>query len=114
MQVSRRGEFYVVSRITGPTHNFLGLRFGGVGDCILSQKWVQSNFQQCVEPELVRREVLAAVAEANAKWSTNYTVAEVEFVGDDTPIYRAYRMLANLLIERMHSDLLSSEPTSDK
>jgi hypothetical protein len=103
MHFSTDGTFYNVARITGPTHNLLGIRFAGrrrrEGDPSIEA------LRDVPAPKLaadeVLREVLTGVAEANARNGTVYAVEVVRFVPDDTPPVSIYRVLAAEIVGRL-------------
>jgi hypothetical protein len=56
-----------------------------------------------VEADDVLRQVLEGLSEANAELGTNYQVAAIRFVTDDTPSSSTYRFLAKSIVERVAS-----------
>src|SRR5262245_56688059 len=106
MQFSRDGDWYQVVRISGPTHNLLGLRFArrsGMPPVVVRSS--VSNEAPTIEADDVQRQVLEGVAEANAKLGTDYQVAEIRFVTTDTPSPSTYRLLAKRLLEEIATSL---------
>lgn len=105
MIVTKVGDVYKASRITGPTHNYLGIVFTRV---------------QPAEPKLIPRElnnelptidttkmiaaVVAGIDEVS-RASSRWLYAEiVEYVISDTPDYPAYSKLAKAITEAASAD----------
>jgi hypothetical protein len=102
MHFSRDNEWYQVSRITGPTHNKLGLKFGPSGG---SRPPIEAlligNGEAKIVADEVQQQVLEGVAEANAEFGTDYQIAAILYVVNDTPSPSVYRMLARYLIKHL-------------
>jgi hypothetical protein len=102
MHFSTDGVFYNVVRITGPTHNLLGLRFGNRRRETAPQiEAARVAGTPRLHSDEVLEEVLAGVEEANARSGTSYVVDGVRFVPDDTPPVTIYRELAAQIVNRM-------------
>jgi hypothetical protein len=109
MQFSRDDEWYQVVRITGPTHNLLGLKFGEreVSQPIIEAISVDDG-EATIIADTIKQQVLEGVAEANAEARTDYKVVAIRYVVTDTPSSSIYRSLAKALVEqRAH---LASNP----
>ena len=107
MHFTRHEEFYAVSRIAGPRHNLLQLRFGGEG--------VLEPVCECLppigtcehEPLDVRAlidHVQAGVDEANERFGSAHRVTHIRFVENDTGPEEIYALLASSIVERIESD----------
>ncbi len=106
MQFSRRDEFYQVSHITGPKHNFLAL-------AIMNNRSANSapiitslpSVGQCLHPPLNQQQILRAVMEgvstANTRFGTQFAVQRVQYLANDTGPEGLYGVLALKLIERL-------------
>lgn len=105
MHFSRLGNSFRVARITGPSHNLLGIEFGNEPDSPLVTvlDTVQRNppTGSLLLTTEVRSNVLLGVADANADFGTNYSVKRIEFVATDSPPHEIYRLLARSIVERM-------------
>ena len=102
MHFSRDHEWYQISRITGPTHNKLGLKFGeGEGSQPTIEALSVGDGEAKIVAEVVQQQVLEGVAEANAEFATDYHVAAIRYVINDTPSSSVYRMLAISLIRQL-------------
>jgi hypothetical protein len=105
MQFIRVKNCFKVVRITGPSHNLLGIEFGEVSDSpeeavVESLPSDGGNTASLSETE-VRKNVVLGVAEANREFGTNYVVSRIEFVPTDSPPAETYRALARSIIERL-------------
>jgi hypothetical protein len=102
MHFSRDHEWYQVSLTTGPTHNRLGLKFGESGS---SQPTMEAlsvgDGEAKIVAEEVQQQVLEGVAEANAEFGTDYQIAAIRYVMNDTPSSFIYRILARFLIRQL-------------
>jgi hypothetical protein len=102
MQFVRDGDWYLATRITGPTHNLLGLRFGQPhGSHPAIERSSVGGGSPIIEADDVLKQVLDGLSDANTKLGTDYRVAAIRFITDDTPSSSAYRFLAKSIVERM-------------
>ncbi|HEY0074605.1 MAG TPA: hypothetical protein VGB77_10920 [Abditibacteriaceae bacterium] len=108
MTFSKSKNFYLVSHITGPTHNLL------IVNVIQSNKRVEPIIKSlspdgscgCGPPDAnaVLNNVLRGAKEANDQLGTNYKVLEVRFIENDSRIETVYAYLVRKLIERIESN----------
>ena len=101
MDFSRDQEWYQISRITGPTHNKLGLKFGQSEGLPTIEALSVGDGEAKIVAEVVQQQVLEGVAEANAEFGTDYHVAAIRYVVTDTPSSSVYRMMAISLIRQL-------------
>jgi hypothetical protein len=108
MQFVRLGNSFRVARITGPSHNLLGIELGegrtlaedpSIGVLSLAADGEPGVLLSASE---VRDAVLMGVAEANEELGTIYSVKQIEFVPSDSPPAETYRFLARAIIERLN------------
>ena len=102
MRFSRDEDLYIMTHIPGPSHNYLGLRFGGADMPRLVPTGPAGVNH--LEPRWVLAEVLAGVAAANERLETDYRVREVHFRVDDSRREGIYTEMARLLVCAMHAD----------
>ncbi len=102
MQVIKDGDLYKIARITGPTHNFLALRFGLTAGPTPRVEALASRSGARLDGDALGGEVEKGVADANQRLGTSYQVDLIQFVPDDTPPETAYRGLAERITEAMH------------
>lgn len=108
MHVQQRDGLFVVSRITGPTHNRLALR--------LAQGTAQMDLHVEVLPPvgecrhhngLTADETLPAIlegiSEANRELGTDYVATYAEIVENDTRQSGVYAYLARHIVRTVHS-----------
>jgi hypothetical protein len=104
LQFSIRDRFYQAARITGPTHNFLGVRLEAATAAsapnVERLAGLGPGRASLDEDELVAA-VLAGVAEANDRYGTRWAVTHIRYVADDSPPETAYRMIAFAIVERL-------------
>ncbi len=103
MQFIRDGELYKVVSVTGPTHNFLGIMFGGQdGEAVeVDIMDIKPSEPKRLVPDEVEEQVLAGVEEANGELGIGYRVKRIQFVPSDTPPVKIYRELAKQIVERL-------------
>jgi hypothetical protein len=104
MQFVKDNEWYKVVRVTGPSHNLLGIAFaknGAQSDVVIEALPVETNAPSKLHGKDVRQNVEAGVAEANEALNVNYSVSRIQFVPTDTPPASVYRMLARSIVERL-------------
>lgn len=103
MQYYKYSDWHEVIRVTGPSHNLLGLKIGDeADDGVLSVEAMPK--QDAATPQFetaLQEEVMAGVQEANAEFATDFRVNGIRYVGTDTLDLPTYRYLAKLLIERV-------------
>jgi hypothetical protein len=104
MYFRKHGEWNRVVRITGPSHNLLGIVFvdgRAPSDVIVESLPTSQKVQQQLLAEEVQKHVLAGVAEGNAESGAHYAVAKIQFVPTDSPPASVYRMLARSMVQRL-------------
>ena len=102
MQFILDNGVYKISRITGPTHNFLGIRLGDNSNSVeVSALPVKQGEAQRVEKNDVLKQVLAGLQDINSELAKGYSVSEVFFVPSDTPSSSVYKLLTIELIKRI-------------
>lgn len=96
---------FKVVRITGPSHNLLGIEFAEVADSpknvVVESLPSESGNTPCLSATEVEKNVVQGVAEANREFSTNYVVKRIEFIPTDSPPAETYRALASTIVERL-------------
>lgn len=103
MQFLRDEIGFKVVRITGPSHNLLRLVFRTDGsEPEVKRLQPVGSEDELATPKVVRA-VLAGVVSANEDFSTHYEVAEIAFVGSDSPPEDIYAILAYQIIERLET-----------
>ncbi|GAA5497225.1 hypothetical protein Rhal01_03418 [Rubritalea halochordaticola] len=102
---------YRVVRITGPTHNLLGLEFRDDGqDCVQTAVDLRNGGQSVINQDELIRHVNQGVSDANRDFGANYFAMTIQYAGDDTPPEDIYSVLAYKIIER----LVTSESFASK
>jgi hypothetical protein len=105
MRISQDGSFYQISIITGPTHNLLRIQFVRAGVPASPTIEVLPSTGECHHAPLdsgkILREVLEGVERANTERGTNFAVAKVQWVENDTPPESTYSFLARRLVEHL-------------
>lgn len=103
MWYSINGDFHRVVRITGPTHNLLGLSFSEDAPEAVSLERLADSSERAIDEDRLKRAILSAVAEANAALKTDYHVRRIQYVPTDTPDPAIYSSLARRIVERLAS-----------
>ena len=103
MQFVREGGLFKVVRVTGPTHNYLGLAFRDQEDAEveIDVMDIRPGEPTRLKADEVKAEVLAGVDAANRSLGTSYRVRRIQFVRSDSPPVEIYRHLAVKLVERV-------------
>ncbi len=97
---------FQVSRITGPTHNLLGLRLSkqpAFGVMIVKLPPVHPGRHNPIDEAQLQIAVMAGVEAANRECGTEWHVAEIAYVEDDTPAFSQYQICANAVVKRLAS-----------
>jgi hypothetical protein len=86
MNVIFDNGLYKIARTTGPTHNFLALALDAAGgrDAVPEALVLNDSERVRVTAELVKNQVIDALAEFNARFDTTYGVTRIQFVPSDT------------------------------
>jgi hypothetical protein len=106
MKVSHDGDLYRGSHITGPTHNYLGLRLqpnGGVAEVTVLPPVGECRHDDGLAANEVREWISEGVARANDELGTGYGVSYAEVVENDSRRPDVYSELARCIIKVAHS-----------
>jgi hypothetical protein len=100
MQYTKIGDLHRLVRITGPTHDLLGIEFGGKNpaDCIVERLGPSADQRAELSDEEVRGWVLLAVAKANAELGTTLVAQRIQYVANDTRDEKAYALMTRELV----------------
>lgn len=102
MQFVLDNGVYKVARITGPSHNFLGIR---LSDDKRKMKVLSLQSDCCkilrINEEEVVNQVSLGLARINENLSKQYFISEVQFVASDTYSSDVYELLTMELISRI-------------
>ena len=105
MRFSKRDDIYQVSRITGPAHNLLRLELGTEGEAadpvVEALELDRAAPATGLDPDVIRKEVLAGIATANIGSSGRHAVRKIQYVKSDTPSEGVYELLARSIVERI-------------
>lgn len=105
MRFSKDENFYQVSWISGPRHNFLAIAFAENDDRSEPQIQMLPPRGECRHTALKEDEILnfvqQGIAEANRAFKTNFRVNCIKYVENDTSPEKQYVMLAYRIIERL-------------
>lgn len=110
MFIEKEGAFYRASRVTGPTHNVLELRFvdaaqeAGATPGVEALPPVGPGRHEPLGPETVLRAAVGGVEEANRDFGAGLRVALVRYASDDTPPERAYGTTAYAVAGKIARD----------
>ena len=107
-QFSTDGDLEFVSYVTGPTHVRLGLKLAkSPRTAVLTRRpAIGGCAHGALDPALVQEATLLGVADASAE----LFVERIDYVADDSPDDRLYRVCARLLAEKF----LASESGYEK
>lgn len=103
MQFVFDGKFYKVIKITGPTHNMLGLvldkdKSHDIETIALKLKMDEKDN---IDPLDVKSQVMSGIEAVNHELGVKYTVEKIQFVPSDTPSESVYKELAIEIIKRL-------------
>lgn len=95
---------YKVARITGPHHNFLGVRLNEVDSKVTVEALPVKNGERVhIEQQDVLAQVVDGLREVNEELGTNYFVSLILFVPSDSPSSSVYKFLTIELIKRIEN-----------
>lgn len=103
MRFCLKGEWHSVSRITGPTYNYLGVKFGADSQNLrpIVEAMRSELGDATVLPDDVERQVVLGISQANKKFGTEYRAIGIRYVPTDSPSPEVYRLRAAMLVERL-------------
>lgn len=99
MQYIIDGEFYKISRVTGPKHNMLGVRFSDTDKEMEVVDFEQVNFSASE----IKSQVQLGLADINRELGTKYKISAIQFVGSDTESDSIYAELVKVIVRRLES-----------
>lgn len=103
MQFKFDDGVYKVARITGPQHNFLGIRLSDVGGEINIEALPMKNSESHrIEQDVVLAQVIEGLREINEKLGKSYFISQVFFVPSDSPSDSVYKFLIVELINKIN------------
>jgi hypothetical protein len=99
-QFGHKDGFDTVSLITGPSHVFLGIRFGDGPVELVKQPPIGSCQHGVLDEARICKAVRSGLAKANAEGRTSLEAASVMYVENDSPRYDMFERCAYLLALR--------------
>jgi len=105
MQFIFDGEVYKVIRVTGPSHNLLGISFSNSKNSLVETEILQisDNKNETIFGKDVKEQVLLGLNEINEELDTNYKIKKIQFVISDTPSDIIYKELTKEIIKRIEN-----------
>lgn len=115
MHFVRLGEYFAVSRITGPQHNLLQLRLcedeQGQPSCEQLPPQGECRHEPLIESKIISS-VIEGAAEANQRLGTSYAITHIRYIENDTKPEVVYGYMAMKLIEHLHAGGIFHEGAS--
>lgn len=103
MRFQHYGAMHSITRITGPRHNYLAITFATEDPSPEPQVIELPPQGGCEHRALDRAKILvsvmAGVAEGNREHGSDFVVASIQFVANDTGPEEVYQDMAKLLVE---------------
>lgn len=96
-QFGHKDGFDTVVLITGPSHVFLGIRFGDGPLELMKQPPIGSCQHGALNEARIREAVRSGLAKGNAGGGTSFDAAAVMYVENDSPRYDLFERCAYLL-----------------
>lgn len=106
MRISQDGDLYRGHHITGPTHNYLGLRVqpsGSIAEVTVLPPVGECAHHEGLTGDEVRDWISEGVARANGELGTHYGVAYAEIVVNDSRRPEVYSELARRIVREAHN-----------
>jgi hypothetical protein len=112
MKYTKVGDFYRVSRVTGPSHNLLGLHLAHAEPAeVVVERLREPEASPLMNEAQLKQAVIEGVNQANASLGTHYYVVAIQYIPSDTPNIETYSFLARSLVEQF---VHAGEPTSSQ
>lgn len=102
--VYKDGDFYKITRITGPKHNLLSVKFGNSELKVEKLMQHSPSAMPMTNDVEVTEEVLKGVARANDRLGKAFKVSVIQYVPDDSAPASVYGDLAELLVEAKNAE----------
>jgi len=100
MQFIKEDDLYKVARITGPSHNLLGVRLSDVQCSIKMTPLPMSTGEiEVLDGQKVRSQVLKGLDAVNLELCKHYFISEIQFIPSDTASSSVYIDLIQSLIQ---------------
>src|SRR4051812_39075145 len=99
-QFGHQDGFDTVALITGPSHVFLGIRFGAGPSRLMKRPPVGACQHGVLDEARILEAVRSGLAKANAEGGTSLKAAAVLYVENDSPRYEMFERCAYLLASR--------------
>lgn len=99
-QFGYKDGFDTVSLITGPSHVFLGIRFGDGPVKLVKQPPIGKCQHSALDESRICEAVRSGLAKASAEGRISLDVAAVMYVENDSPRYEMFERCAYLLASR--------------
>ena len=105
MQFTYDGELYKVIRVTGPSHNLLGISFANSESKSLDIEVLQIDGEkrESILADNVKEQVLLGINEINEELNTNYKLKKIQFLTSDTLSEDIYKELVKELVKQIES-----------
>jgi hypothetical protein len=107
MQVSKRNDFYQVSWISGPRHNFLAIALSEETDSetIISPLPPRGECRHAkLDEKLILDNVLEGATAANRAFGTKFKIGAIQYVENDTGPEEIFNFLTQKIIESLVKD----------
>jgi hypothetical protein len=102
MQFILDNDVYKVARITGPEHNFLGIRLADTNQGIdVVELPLKVGERRQIDTNMVLEQVVEGLQGINEELRTKYAISHVYFVPSDSPSKSVYKLLISELIRRI-------------
>ena len=105
MQFTRQDDFYRVSRVTGPTHNFLSVALT-IGAEVTPQAEAlpgHCHAHRALDPLAILSHAQEGLALANQQFGTDYRLSHAQYCVGDSPPEAVYGVLVFKIIEHLTS-----------
>lgn len=89
--------FDTVSLVTGPSHVFLGIKFGNGQPELIKRPPIGSCHHGVLDEERILEAVNSGLARANTECNTSLNAAGVLYVENDSPRYEMFERCAYLI-----------------
>lgn len=101
MRFYKKDDTYIVTRITGPHHNYLGLRVaeGSGNESTIQLIDLEKGDRKTLNGDDIRSSVAQGIKDANILFGTSYFASTISYISSDTNNLDIYRKLAFSIVE---------------
>lgn len=100
----KKDDVFIATRITGPTHNYLGLKLGKDLETVCNNIQIidlEKGPKGSLCVEMIKNSACHGINSANKKYNSSYWPVAIFYISTDTNLRDVYSELAFSIVERV-------------